>query len=118
MFARGENDVTKFSPKKQKTPKNGSETAVSVGNFHFFAAEKLTLGYNQGRAIHNTQYKYNTIHYVLIHNTRSASRAIHVLLSPPSPPPPGAKSLVTGEAGTLPGTEHGGASRGHGGAAA
>ena len=31
-------------------------------------------------------------------------------------PPPG--SQVSGEAGTLPGTEHGGASRGHGGAAA
>ena len=31
----------------------------------------------QGRAIHNTQYKYNRIQYVLIHNTRSASRAIH-----------------------------------------
>ena len=49
MFARVENGVTKFSPKRQKTPKFSKkkldqEQQFSVGNFHFLAAGKLTFG--------------------------------------------------------------------------
>ena len=47
MFARVENGVTKFSPKRQKTPKfskkNGSGKQFSVGDFHFLAAGKQTF---------------------------------------------------------------------------
>jgi hypothetical protein len=45
MFARVENGVTKFSPKKQKTrQKIGSETAVfTTGEFSFFGGGKTTL---------------------------------------------------------------------------
>ena len=52
MFARVENGVTKFSPKRQKTPKfskkNGSGKQFSVGNFHFFGRGKTNFwgGYN------------------------------------------------------------------------
>jgi len=47
MFARVENGVTKFSPKKQKTPKKmdrKQQFSVAVGNFYVLAAEKLILG--------------------------------------------------------------------------
>ena len=45
MFARVENGVTKFSPKKQKTrQKIGSETTVfTTGEFSFFGGGKTTL---------------------------------------------------------------------------
>ena len=47
IIARVENGVTKFSPKRQKTPKfskeNGSGKQFSVRNFHFLAAGKLTF---------------------------------------------------------------------------
>ena len=51
MFARVENGVTKFSPKRQKTPKFSKKKVDQeiksfqyyVMNFHFLAAEKLTF---------------------------------------------------------------------------
>ena len=52
IFARVENGVTIFSPKRQKTPKKSKrnwirnssfQCALSVGNFHFLAAGKLTF---------------------------------------------------------------------------
>ena len=53
IFARVENGVTKFSPKRQKTPKFskkiGSGKQFSVGNFHFFGRGKTNFfggGYN------------------------------------------------------------------------
>jgi hypothetical protein len=53
IIARVENGVTKFSPKRQKTPKfskkNGSGKQFSMGNFHFFGRGKTTFfcgGYN------------------------------------------------------------------------
>ena len=44
MFARVENGVTKFSPKKQKTrQKFGSETAVCNGECSFFGCGKTNF---------------------------------------------------------------------------
>ena len=49
IIARVENGVTKFSPKRRRKrqifqKKNWIRKTVSVGNFHFLAAGKLTLG--------------------------------------------------------------------------
>ena len=40
MFARVENGVTKFSPKKNKSKILDQKQQFSMGNFLFFAAEK------------------------------------------------------------------------------
>ena len=44
MFAKVEDGVTKFWPKKQKKDKIlDQKQQFSMGNFHFLAAEKLTF---------------------------------------------------------------------------